>query len=275
MKGDADMKRLFIEKRMEHFLQFEDPEHALGIQAWIFLHEDDPDNVMSYYRTWMKVSRMLRDNGTQVFLFDPDAQREIEQTEGSMTEEEVFSTFPYDAAYISIDHPMLDGFAVVKMPDSRRVFFFYMLRAEWVAKHPDNERGDSCTIRADSLPWEAMCNLTCYIASANADINLIYKPPVDKRVRANPKKQRSNATVTEVGFRIGAELREYKRSASTQGGRTGTAIRPHLRRAHWHRFWTGPLDGERELVLKWLAPIFVNPGEDDLPPTAHAVPVKR
>lgn len=33
---------------------------------------------------------------------------------------------------------------------------------------------------------------------------------------------------------------------------------PHIRRAHWHGFWTGPMDGERRFEYKWLPPIPVN-----------------
>ena len=39
--------------------------------------------------------------------------------------------------------------------------------------------------------------------------------------------------------------------------------RPHVRRAHWHHYWTG--EGRTKLVLKWVSTIFVNPedGEAD------------
>jgi hypothetical protein len=39
-------------------------------------------------------------------------------------------------------------------------------------------------------------------------------------------------------------------------GRTGPE--PHIRRAHWHGFWTGPREGERHLEVRWLPPIPVN-----------------
>jgi hypothetical protein len=53
----------------------------------------------------------------------------------------------------------------------------------------------------------------------------------------------------------------------------GTA---HVRRAHWHAFWTGPKASteERKLILHWLPPIAVN--VDDAAaviPTLH--PVKK
>ena len=30
------------------------------------------------------------------------------------------------------------------------------------------------------------------------------------------------------------------------------------RLAHWHHYWTGKQDGERSLVLHWIAPTIVN-----------------
>ncbi|MFM2415427.1 MAG: hypothetical protein RL385_150 [Pseudomonadota bacterium] len=48
---------------------------------------------------------------------------------------------------------------------------------------------------------------------------------------------------------------------------------PHLRRAHWHRFWTGPRDGERAIRLRWLSPILV--GADSVPEHATVIPVRE
>jgi hypothetical protein len=38
--------------------------------------------------------------------------------------------------------------------------------------------------------------------------------------------------------------------------------RPHIRRGHWHGFWTGPKKtGDRKYILKWLPPMVVSAGE--------------
>lgn len=52
---------------------------------------------------------------------------------------------------------------------------------------------------------------------------------------------------------VGKETGEMIRKA-WQGGEHGK-VRPHLRRAHWHGYWTGPLAGERKFSYKWLPPI--------------------
>lgn len=39
-------------------------------------------------------------------------------------------------------------------------------------------------------------------------------------------------------------------------------VRGHIRRAHWHSFWHGPREGERQLKLRWMHPTLVNLGAD-------------
>ena len=85
----------------------------------------------------------------------------------------------------------------------------------------------------------------------------------------------------EVAYRIGAALR-LSREAIVRGAvgdGSHASPRPHIRRAHWHSYWTGPKasitkerDGDRKLVLKWIAPIAVCVGTDDtVIPTVHPV----
>lgn len=69
-----------------------------------------------------------------------------------------------------------------------------------------------------------------------------------------PKKPR----VWIVGAEIGEQLREHNVSESS-----GRTVRPHLRRAHWHGFWSGPKTGERKFRYKWLPPIIVAGSDDD------------
>ena len=117
-------------------------------------------------------------------------------------------------------------------------------------------------------PDALLMNAFAYICSANADIVPVYSPP--SGLRKNKSKKRSDATWHEVGYRIGAELRSYaKERDSDIGEKTGRTVRPHMRRAHWHHFWTGPKNGERRLVLKWIAPTMVGVGIESA--TVHRV----
>lgn len=80
----------------------------------------------------------------------------------------------------------------------------------------------------------------------------------------------------EVGVRIGAALRRAYQHAEVG---TGTAesertVRPHVRRAHWHTFVSGPRkepDKQRR-SLKWMPPIPVMIGDyDELPAVLRGV----
>ena len=108
-------------------------------------------------------------------------------------------------------------------------------------------------------PASLVGNGVAYICSANADIEPSYTP--NRKLKRNNAKRRSMAEWHDVGYRIGAELRSYKRSSSNDGGHLGGTVRPHMRRAHWHHYWTGPRRGDRKLVLKWIAPTMVGVGE--------------
>lgn len=63
-----------------------------------------------------------------------------------------------------------------------------------------------------------------------------------------------------IGARTGAMLRKARRE-TFEHEPTGRTVTPHVRKAHWHGFWTGPRKGpqavNQKFVLKWLPPIVV------------------
>lgn len=71
--------------------------------------------------------------------------------------------------------------------------------------------------------------------------------------------------VWRVGQTIGETLRQQERSSEFQGRRA------HLRRAHWHGYWTGPQDGERTFKYHWIPPVMVRSSELTKKPTGEAV----
>lgn len=84
----------------------------------------------------------------------------------------------------------------------------------------------------------------------------------------------------DVGVRLGAALRQSHLLSDTQDSGTHASPRAHMRRAHWHGFRAGPRkreDGtdipnsERKFSLKWLPPIPVNIGDDELLPATIRV----
>ena len=82
--------------------------------------------------------------------------------------------------------------------------------------------------------------------------------------------------VWEVSYRLGAALRraeaEQVDREPARGGRASP--RPHIRRAHWHSYRTGPRDRpeEQHLNVRWLPPLRVSFGDDgEVVPTIRAV----
>lgn len=57
-----------------------------------------------------------------------------------------------------------------------------------------------------------------------------------------------------VGERIGQQLRQANQSLSPE---TGRKVKPHLRKGHWHGFWTGPKDQQQKFIYKWIMPMVV------------------
>ena len=82
----------------------------------------------------------------------------------------------------------------------------------------------------------------------------------------------------EVGTRIGAAIRSWKSEKKSgthdayHGGQRHQKPRPHLRRAHWHTYLTGPRSEEQKRVLRWISPLEINVViEDEMPTVLHSV----
>jgi len=88
-------------------------------------------------------------------------------------------------------------------------------------------------------------------------------------------------SVWDVGIRMGQALRQAPETGTPGDADhqdaskpTLTQKRPHLRRAHWHTYLTGPRSGPQHRLLKWLPPITVNfdletDDPDTLPMVVH------
>ena len=125
-------------------------------------------------------------------------------------------------------------------------------------------------------------NLLLYLCSDEPDTER--RNPIPRR-RGNGKIQVASYPDTiDVGTYIGSAIRASKgateeegslsEGAGTRGVTEGvphTTYRPHMRRAHWHLYWTG--QGRTIPRVKWISPIFVNATGNDVPTSIH--PVKR
>ena len=103
----------------------------------------------------------------------------------------------------------------------------------------------------------------CHKISENPVTKNTYRPT--KTVR----NKFSEVRKWDCGYRFGSEVRKMTNINSKEnkaeepdlcGERDSQIHRSpvaHTRRAHWHHYWTGPRKGERQLILKWIAPTYV------------------
>lgn len=102
-------------------------------------------------------------------------------------------------------------------------------------------------------------SLVLYVCSDEPEIDDERQPGTHPQ-RPQPKRTKQGwrlfpaekPRIWSVGQKTGYALRQA--DIYEPDGRT---MRPHLRRAHWHGFWTGPRDGERKFIYKWLPPMTV------------------
>jgi hypothetical protein len=109
-------------------------------------------------------------------------------------------------------------------------------------------------------------NLVLYLCSDEPDMQ---GELTGRTYHANGMAKRP--AVIPVGTRIGAALRQTYQESGKQSGKQHSTPVPHIRRAHWHHYWTGAKKGERNLILKWLPPIPVNVGSEEAPSVIHKV----
>lgn len=127
-----------------------------------------------------------------------------------------------------------------------------------------------------------------YLTAINAEIEPVTKQAITKKLTASAINEDSNKTqsktqISTVGYRFGNEYRRYKRdnterssSVSHSGGGKGTKKTPHIRRSHFHSYWTGSKADpqSRKRIVKWVQSVFVGSSEydsDNSDTTVHKV----
>ena len=123
----------------------------------------------------------------------------------------------------------------------------------------------------DNYVSRYILNILYYLCSENREVVLSKnKIPTHTIKNKKEKKDTKEIKMWDVGFRIGAAIHNYNKYVKLNESETsgiGSKKRPHVRKAHWHRYKTK--DG---YILKWLHPIFVNEkfaDSDNMPVTFH------
>ncbi len=138
----------------------------------------------------------------------------------------------------------------------------------------NSEYETSLSVGADFI--SKAIQLVLYICVANAEIR---ENPKQKAItrksmdNSQPKDTLREVRKWDVGYRIGKAIRATELDGakiiehSTTKTHKSSPKRPHMCRGHFHRYWIGSeSDGSKALILKWVAPMFINlVTDDDMP----------
>ncbi len=115
--------------------------------------------------------------------------------------------------------------------------------------------------------------LTLYICAQNADITASPKQATYRPKKGKIVDRYAEVRTWDVGVRIGAKVRlaRSQHTSQKQSHVSHASPRTHMRRGHWHHYWTGPKDGERKLILKWTAPMLIGGIDENSPTVIHKV----
>lgn len=271
-------RELVVEQWCKHEREFGDylasnPQSVIGM----------PDDELDAMFGEVLMAKGFFQSGMQVYEFDPDFTESILGESWSDLLPEVIDYIPHYGLYLKLPFNDTSEGIVVTLSEEDEIINGFMYDSSYAkeTKGVYSIPGADLSVYVNTgervvliggfaipndfglmfddtplgvYPRELMLNALAYLCSTNADIAAVYSPAKERK--RNKAKRRSQATWHEVGYRIGAELRNYNRLKSENGGKTGRKVRPHMRRAHWHRYWVGSGD-EKRLVLKWVASTMV------------------
>ena len=118
-------------------------------------------------------------------------------------------------------------------------------------------------------------NACQYLCASNAEVKDVKTSKGKRPIAKIDGKDRPVAIQrSEVGYRLGQKFEKMYRKADgasevRSDSKTRIPVRPHVRRAHWHHYWTGP--GKTVLELRWLEPVFVMGDPDKMEAVVHEV----
>ena len=139
------------------------------------------------------------------------------------------------------------------------------LDGQSIAEHASNYCKNAVSIDYYNSIFKIAISYLLYICSQDPEITNEQKPnsaPSKTYCKASKNGLRIIPAPRPKFWKVGTEIGNKIRAQRHQTHTTSTKRSPHLRRAHWHGYWTGPRS-DPNFAYKWLHPIFVNPQDDD------------
>lgn len=125
-----------------------------------------------------------------------------------------------------------------------------------------NFEKDTEAVAAHGEIVKGILSILLYICSDEPEIEVnkirqqgFYEPLLKKTKKGFLLFFANKYTYCDVGVEISKRLKEYaQRDAPSEH-----TVRPHVRSAHWHGYWTGKRNNidRQEFVYRWIAPVFV------------------
>ena len=231
----------------------------------------------------------------QVYCFDPEMEIALADTDEVAVGPGVMDRLPFKVFYIEFHRDGIfssgcHGTFVKVAKDENGNYGVIFMRC----KHDISYHLGGCTLlsgkdtrinRITDCPAEGEVSFDWPEFSMFAINALLYLCSVNNQVEENPttrstyrpyvkpRNKFSEIRKWDVGVRYGDTVRMNRKEIGGAGNteeNTGTEVlenlrisrkspRAHLRRAHWQRYRVGP--GRKEIVMKWIEPVFVGSGE--------------
>lgn len=117
---------------------------------------------------------------------------------------------------------------------------------------------------ADKLALYTYLPMLLWLCADEPDVsNMLGEQMTTEQVRQPKYNQKkggqfvppSTPRIHNLGQRLGGEIRDFKNKLVESD--KSTAIRPHIRKGHWHGYWHGS-GQDKQFLPKWLSATFVN-----------------
>lgn len=152
-----------------------------------------------------------------------------------------------------------------------------------LASHARQFQGPSAAdldqVRASSQEWLRVALLALLYLTGSDDVVAQVHPGAKVKTSPNPTKARryqdlSDESVYRVGDQYARAIEHWEREdpAAAGVGSDGRSVRPHIRAAHAHLYWTGP--GRTVPVVRFLPPVPVKGGPAAFPDNPTVTPVR-
>lgn len=282
--------------------------YGMQARAIFDMHEDEIS--MQIYPAY--ALQRFTTSGKQVYYFDEDLSKLLsEQERESSLERYMLDRLPVNTFFVERKWKDSVGFIFSYIAEEDKIlvsdFFLrndkkncYETKSIYMDAdkliHSLDFRGSiyfNGTIDTEKEARELILNViqhVIYLTAVNAEIEPVTKTAIAKKQTERTQDSKGSANtspnktqISTVGYRFGNEYRRYKRSsaeqslsASRSGNGKGVKKTPHIRRSHFHGYWTGSKADpqSRKLIVKWVQSVFIGSKDfedDEKEVTVHKV----